>query len=588
MKKFRLSKLFNGPKVDKDGVKCCNKRMSLLLSMWPENSESRQRMLESSSSANFLTTYSCQKVTKLQTGLNVLQRCKPAFVLILTPLIFAPMLINKEKEWRCAFCIAVMATYWMTEVLPLAVTALLPVILFPLTGVMTCTETAQQFINDTNFLFIGGLIMAAAVEKCDLHQRVALSVLKMVGGETKWIMLGFMTVTALLSMFISNTATTAMMVPIAQSVVNQLVCDSQLESGGRGRVNCKRMSTGLVLCICVAANIGGIGTVNGTPSNIVMVGQLRELFGDVDTSMNYMTWLIFAMPLMVLCLFAAWLTLALFFLRGAPAKDDHITELMHKRYEELPRISYAEKSVVFCFFVLLCLWIFRDPGFFKGFKNFFPKDSYTDATSAMIVGVLLFALPNEKPDLFTYKSKEEMKKKDRLMDWPTMQKNFPWSVVLLLGGGFALAAGVKEAGLSIIMGRSLSTLEHLPLWALQILSMAITMGITNICSNTVTATIFVPIVATLASQMERHPFSLMLPTTLACSFAFVLPVGTPPNAIVFGSGMVKVTDMIIVGILISLECLGLTVAYMNTAAHIFIPLAEFPAWAQVKNATTML
>ncbi|KAL6739755.1 hypothetical protein Aduo_013170 [Ancylostoma duodenale] len=529
-----------------------------------------------------------KEVTKLQTGLNLLQRCKPALVLILTPLLLCPLLINREKEWRCAFCIGVMAMYWMTEVLPLAVTAMLPVILFPLTGVMTCTETAQQFINDTNFLFIGGLIMAAAVEKCDLHERVALSVLKMVGGEPKWIMLGFMVVTALLSMFISNTATTAMMVPIAQSVVNQLVCDSQLESGTRGRASCKRMSTGLVLCICVAANIGGIGTVNGTPSNIVMVGQLKELFGDVDTSMNYMTWLIFAFPLMVICLFAAWITLTLFFLRNAPTKDEHITEMMRKRYEELPRTSYAEKSVMFCFFVLLLLWIFRDPGFFKGFNNLFPKDCYTDATSAMIVAVLLFALPSEKPDLFTYKSPEEMKKKNRLMDWQTMQKNFPWSVVLLLGGGFALAAGVKEAGLSVMIGTSLATLEHLPLWALQMLTMAICMAITNICSNTVTATIFVPIVATLATEMERHPFSLMLPATLACSFAFVLPVGTPPNAIVFGSGNVKVRDMAIIGAILSLECLGLTVAYMNSAAHIFLPLTEFPAWANTTNMSVKL
>ncbi|KAK6048549.1 hypothetical protein COOONC_13946 [Cooperia oncophora] len=171
-----------------------------------------------------------------------------------------------------------MAVYWMTEVLPLAVTAMLPVILFPLTNVMDSKETALQFINDTNFLFIGGLIMAAAVEKCDLHERVALSVLKMVGGEPKWIMLGFMTVTALLSMFISNTATTAMMVPIGQSVIGQLVAsyNAHPENGVRDRAACKRMSTGLMLCICIAANIGGTGTITGTPSNLVMIGSLNQ------------------------------------------------------------------------------------------------------------------------------------------------------------------------------------------------------------------------------------------------------------------------------------------------------------------------
>uniref|UniRef100_A0A0K0DEF9 CitMHS domain-containing protein n=1 Tax=Angiostrongylus cantonensis TaxID=6313 RepID=A0A0K0DEF9_ANGCA len=546
--------------------------MSLLLSGWPENSESRQRMLQSSSSANFPTAYSYQKVRLIF----------PAYLsnhLLYNFTLFMLYL----KEWRCAFCVSVMAVYWMTEVLPLAVTAMLPVVLFPLTGVMTCHEVAQQFINDTNFLFIGGLIMAAAVEKCNLHERVALSVLKMVGSEPKWIMLGFMIVTALLSMFISNTATTAMMVPIGQSVVDQLI--TSYNSHAQNRL---RLSTALVLCVCVAANIGGTGMLTGTPSNLVMVGQLPELFGDVETSLNYMTWFLFAFPLMCFCLAGAWCILTIFFLRGAPGKDAHVTEIMQKRYDDLPRISYAEKSVMFCFIVLLSLWMFRKPGFFKGFGELLPKESYTDSTSAMLVAVFLFILPSERPVLLNYRAREEMSKESHLMDWSTMQKNFPWNVVFLLGGGFALASGVKESGLSVMVGRTLATFNELPSWVMQVLTMVIVMATTNICSNTVTATIFVPIVATMATEMERHPFTLMLPTTLACSFAFVLPVGTPPNAIVFGSGMVKVSDMVIVGIVVSVMCLTLTVLYMNTVAHVFLPLSEFPTWAQPSNSSMMV
>ncbi|KAJ1363142.1 Sodium-dependent high-affinity dicarboxylate transporter 3 [Parelaphostrongylus tenuis] len=563
--------------------------MPLLLSAWPENSESRQRMLQSLSSANFPATYSCQRVTKLQLGLNLLQRCRTTLVLLIPPIAFLPLLISNRKEWRCAFCVCVMAVYWMTEVLPLAVTAMLPVILFPLTGVMTSHDVAQQFINDTNFLFIGGLIMAAAVEKCNLHERVALSVLKIVGGEPKWIMLGFMTVTALLSMFISNTATTAMMVPIGQSVIDQLIIsyNSHPQNRNGNPEACKRMSTALVLCVCIAANIGGTGMLTGTPSNLVMVGQLSELFGDVETSINYMTWFLFSFPLMCLCLAGTWCVLTIFFLRSAPGKDPHITELMHKRYDDLPRISYAEKSVICCFTVLLFLWMFRKPGFFRGFGELLPKESYTDSTSAMIVAVLLFILPSEKPNLLEYKTKEEVKQ-SHLMDWSTMQKNFPWNIVILLGGGFALAAGVKDSGLSMMVGRTLASFNHLPLWVMQLLTMLIVMATTNICSNTVTATIFLPIVATMATEMERHPFTMMLPTTLACSFAFVLPVGTPPNAIVFGSGMVKVSDMASVGVVISLVCLTFTVLYMNTVAHIFLPLSEFPAWAHPLNSSVMI
>ncbi|CAI4229528.1 unnamed protein product [Auanema sp. JU1783] len=564
--------------------------MSLLLSGWPDSSESRQRMLESSSSTNFPTAYAYPEVSRYLTFRGFLRRVKNALILTVTPLLFLPLLLSPKQEWRCAFCVCVVAVYWMCEVMPLAVTAMLPVVLFPLTGVLDCNTTAKEFMNDTNFLFIGGLIMATAVEKCDLHQRVALSVLKMVGGEPKWIMLGFMLVTALLSMFISNTATTAMMVPIGQSVISQLIAsfESHPQNNEAGRRGCKKMATGLVMSICFAANIGGTGTATGTPSNLVMLGQLANLFPNSDGSLNYISWIVFACPLMCVCLFVAWLILCFFFLRTAPAKDDHITELLHSRYDKLPRISYAEKSVCYCFGLLLFLWIFRNPGIFEGFGSLFPKGFYTDATSAMIVSFLLFVLPNEKPDLFTYVKDDDLKKKECLMDWPTMQKTFPWSVVLLLGGGFALAAGVKESGLSVQIGISLAELSHLPLWVLQLLTMAIAMVITNICSNTVTASIFVPIVATLAQQTGDHPFTLMLPVTLACSFAFVLPVGTPPNAIVFGSGMVKVSDMATVGIVVSLVTLLLTIAYMNTVALLLLPLNEFPAWAVMENATQAL
>ncbi|EFP09186.1 CRE-NAC-3 protein [Caenorhabditis remanei] len=561
--------------------------LSLHLSGWPENSESRQRMLESSSSTNFVQHFVSREVSNKERLLCLFRRLRNGLVLVLTPLFFGQMLNWEGPEWKCAYCVCIIAIYWMSEVMPLAVTAMLPVVLFPLVGVLDANTTAKEYMNDTNFLFIGGLIMAAAVEKCDLHERVALSVLRCVGSEPKWIMLGFMTVTALLSSFISNTATTAMMVPIGQSVVQQLISSFQHHptNGERGRVGCKKMATGLVLSICFAANIGGTGTATGTPSNLVMLGQLNALFPKVDGSLNYVTWIFFAYPLMLLCLGVAWATLVWFFLRDAPEKDEAVTEMLKTRYNELPRMTYAEKSVFVCFCILLSLWIFRNPGIVPGFGVFFKKGAYTDATSAMIVAFLLFILPSEKPDLATYIKKEDLKKKGCLMDWKTMQETFPWSVVLLLGGGFALAAGVKESGLSLLIGNSLSSIGHLPLWILQLLTMFIAMIITNICSNTVTASIFVPIVATLAQKAGHHPFTLMLPTTLASSFAFIFPVGTPPNAIVFGSGMVKVSDMAFVGGIISMELLVLTILYMNSIAYLTLPLLEFPSWAVIANST---
>ncbi|CAJ0937592.1 unnamed protein product, partial [Mesorhabditis belari] len=557
--------------------------MSLLKSDWPDSSESRQRMLESASSSQFPQYY---EATLKEKVIQLLRRIKPALIIFLTPMIFSFLLINGQREFRCAFCVCVMAVYWMTEVMPLAVTAMLPVVLFPFTGVLDCNNTAKEYINDTNFLFIGGLIMAASVEKCDLHERVALSVLRLVGSQPKWIMAGFMIVTALLSMFISNTATTAMMVPIGQSVISQLVESFEAHPNtGSSRLGCRKMATGLVLSICFAANIGGTGTATGTPSNLVMLGQLTNLFPAEDGSLNYISWIFFAVPLMLVCLICCWATLWVFFLRKAPGEDEHVTKMLHERYEQLPRMSYAEKSVFSCFVLLLCLWMFRNPGVVPGFGKYFAKGYYTDATSAIIVSMLLFMLPAEKPELLRIFRPEEVKKgPPRLMDWATMQKSFPWSVVLLLGGGFALAAGVKESGLSQMLGQHMSALKGLDSWALQGLCMAIAMLVTNICSNTVTASIFVPIVATLAQEVEIHPFQLMLPTTLACSFAFVLPVGTPPNAIVFGSGMVKVSDMMFVGFVLSLETLFLTIVYMKTAALVFLPLSDFPAWAALPGS----
>lgn len=453
-----------------------------------------------------------------------------------------------------------MAIYWVAEVMPLPITALMPLFLFPLVGVIGAKTVAKEYLNDTNFLFIGGLIIAVAVEKCNLHERMALSVLRLVGGKPKWIMMGFMLATAFLSMFISNTATTAMMVPIGQSVIEQLLRSRKMREEKEAKTellaiagefkptpNEQKMAKGLIISICFAANIGGTGTITGTPPNLVVIGMLSTLFQEAETGVHYLSWIAFAFPLMLMCLMACWAILWVLFLRNAPETDESVTIMMRQKYEQLPRMSFAEKSVGICFLFLLTLWIGREPHVVPGFSDLFPKGTITDATSAMLISVLLFILPSDLPSLrslTSYPVEEQKKKSNRLMDWPTMHSKFPWSVVLLLGGGFALAAGVKESGLSHGLGVLLSQLAGLPTWFLQVICLVATMLVTNICSNTVAASIFLPIVADLAQHNGINPLCLMLPTTLAASFAFILPVGTPPNAIVFASGHIKVTDMV--------------------------------------------
>uniref|UniRef100_A0A914C7C1 Uncharacterized protein n=2 Tax=Acrobeloides nanus TaxID=290746 RepID=A0A914C7C1_9BILA len=495
---------------------------------------------------------------------------------------------------------------------------MLPIVLFPITGVLSSKLVAKEFLNDTNFLFIGGLIVAVAVEKSNLHERIALRVLIAVGSEPKWIMLGFMVVTAFLSMFISNTATTAMMVPITQSVIEQLLRsykehrakgDSQaalLENGSDSSAattakplpNEERMAKGLIICICLASNIGGTATITGTAPNLVMIGQLAALFPDQQTGVHYVSWIAFAFPLMVLCLLATWAVLLLYFFRNAPPADEAVCRVMKERYNKLPRMSFAEKTVATLFILLICLWTAREPQIVPGFGSFFPKGFYTDATSAMFVAVLLFLLPSEMPNFTNFWNKpkkstdtasgDKSPKNGRLMDWPTMQKRFPWGVVILLGGGFAMATAVKESGLSDIMGSALTQMETLPTWLLILVCVTVTMVVTNICSNTATASIFVPIVATMAIQNNISPLALMLPTTIACSYAFMLPVGTPPNAIVFASGLLKTSDMVVSGLLISVICNIIIVIYMATFTPLVFTLYEVPAWALPSGNTTML
>ncbi|NXF21571.1 S13A2 protein, partial [Rhodinocichla rosea] len=553
------------------------------------------------------------------------------------------------QEALCGYVIILMALFWCTEALPLAVTALLPVLLFPLMNIMDSTTVCQEYLKDTNMLFLGGLVMAIAIETWNLHKRVALRVLLITGVRPALLLMGFMVVTAFLSMWISNTATTAMMVPIAQAVMEQLH-KSEAESGTTGQVSEHtnkafelqekspdsskepeekgewvgggnshvliveeerkrneelekkhlKLSKGMSLCICYSSSIGGIATLTGTTPNLVLQGQVNDIYPDNGGIINFASWFSFAFPTMLVLLILAWIWLQVLYLGfnfkknfgcgaspAAKAKEKQAYEIIKEESKKLGKMSFAEIEVSILFVLLVVLWFTREPGFIPGWATvLFNKDntSYvTDATVALFISILLFILPsgfsNQDRDQEQTGGRAKFRAPPPLLDWKVVQHKMPWNIVFLLGGGFALAKGSEESGLSAWLGSKLTPLQTIPHPAIAFLLCLLVATFTECTSNVATTTLFLPILASMAEAICLNPLYVMLPCTLSASLAFMLPVATPPNAIVFSYGQLRVIDMAKAGFVLNiLGVLTITLA-INTWASSLYQLQSFPSWA---------
>ncbi|XP_059722279.1 solute carrier family 13 member 2 [Haemorhous mexicanus] len=570
--------------------------------------------------------------------------CRKYLIIVLVPLLFLPLpLVLPTKEALCGYVIILMALFWCTEALPLAVTALLPVLLFPLMNIMDSTTVCQEYLKDTNMLFVGGLMMAIAIETWNLHKRVALRVLLITGVRPALLLMGFMVVTAFLSMWISNTATTAMMVPIAQAVMEQLH-KSEAESGttGPGSEHTNKafelqekppdsskepeekgnshvlvveeerkrneeieekhlkLSKGMSLCICYSSSIGGIATLTGTTPNLVLQGQVNDIYQGNGGIINFASWFSFAFPTMMVLLILAWVWLQILFLGfdfkknfgcgvspAAKAKEKQAYEIIKEESKKLGKMNFAEIEVSILFVLLVVLWFTREPGFIPGWATvLFNKDntSYvTDATVALFVSMLLFILPsgysNQDRDQEQTGGRAKFRAPPALLDWKVVQQKMPWNIVFLLGGGFALAKGSEESGLSAWLGSKLTPLQSIPHPAIAFLLCLLIATFTECASNVATTTLFLPILASMAEAICLNPLYVMLPCTLSASLAFMLPVATPPNAIVFSYGQLRVIDMAKAGFVLNiLGVLTITLA-INTWASSLFQLQTFPSWA---------
>ncbi len=420
-----------------------------------------------------------------------------------------------------------MVTWWVTEAVPIPVTALLPMVLFPLLSVSTVREASQPYGDPVIFLFMGGFILALGLEKYNLHERVALNLIRLTGTSGNGIILGFMLATAIISMWISNTATAVMMLPIASSVTSLLA----KETGQHDDPGFKNFATGLMLSIAYSASIGGMATIIGTPPNVVMVGYMKRFY---NLDVSFSSWMIVGIPLMIALLASCYFIITKILYRNNLPAIEGSEKLIHRKLHELGKMTKEEKLVLVIFSVTCFFWIFR-----QNINALIGKNLLDDTTIAMTGGVFMFLMP------------VNLSKSKFVLEWSDM-KNLPWGILLLFGGGLCLAEGMEDAGLVQIVGEKISQQGAIGLPALTFLLTFISMALTEIMSNVALTTIFVPVVFGIADGFNISPILLAMPVTFAASCAFMMPVSTPPNAILFASGYIKIKEMIKAGLLLNI------------------------------------
>ena len=419
------------------------------------------------------------------------------------------------------------AIWWITEAIPIAATSLLPIILFPLSGALPLADTTSSFGHRFVFLYLGGFILALAIQKWNLHKRIALNIIKVVGTNVQKIILGFMVATAFLSMWISNTATAVMMLPIGIAIIKQMK-DLKNTSEDENLI----FGKALMLSIAYSASIGGIATLIGTPPNLVFAGIIQETY---NIEISFLKWFQFGLPISILLLAISWVYLTKVAFKFKQNEFNKGKEEINRQLEELGSISYEEKIVLSVFVLTGLAWILRTYLLNKFIPNL------DDSIIALISGI----------SLFLFQANNQEGKNEKIMNWEDAVK-LPWGILLLFGGGLAIAQGFQSSGLANWIAENLTQLNDFSLFIILLVLITAVNFLTEITSNLATTAMLLPILAPTAVTLGVHPYILMVGATLAASCAFMLPVATPPNAVVFGSNYLKISDMVRVGILMNI------------------------------------
>uniref|UniRef100_A0A8C0IIA3 Solute carrier family 13 member 4 n=1 Tax=Bubo bubo TaxID=30461 RepID=A0A8C0IIA3_BUBBB len=570
------------------------------------------------------------------------------------------------------------------EAVPLGAAALVPAFLYPLFGVMKSSEVAAEYFKNTTLLLMGVICVAASVEKWNLHKRIALRMVMMAGAKPGMLLLCFMCCTTVLSMWLSNTSTTAMVMPIVEAVLQELVNAEEehevISTAGStiteenepigicqywsffshlfnsdqtqlihsmngvhmianpiGTMNSKSNGQHLpqaqilvlppkpselglntkyryqtrhdhMVCKCLslsisyAATIGGLTTIIGTSTSLIFLEHFNNHYPNAEV-VNFGTWFLFSFPISLIMLVLTWFWMHWLFLgcnfketcsvsKKKKTKREEMSERrIQEEYKKLGNVSYPEMVTGFFFILMTLLWFTREPGFVPGWSSFFEKKGYrTDATVSVFLGFLLFLIPAKKP-CFGKREKDGEKSTDNntldpIITWKDFQKTMPWEIVVLVGGGYALAAGCKTSGLSTWIGRQMLSLSSLPYWAVTLLACILVSLVTEFVSNPATITIFLPILCSMSETLLINPLYTLIPVTMCISFAVMLPVGNPPNAIVFSYGHCQIKDMVKAGLGVNLIGLAVVMVAINTWGIRLFQLNTFPVWAAVSNVTS--
>ncbi|NXA27334.1 S13A4 protein, partial [Ibidorhyncha struthersii] len=623
-------------------------------------------------------------------------RSRNLLLVVLIPLLLLPLpILYPSSEASCAYVLIVTAVYWVSEAVPLGAAALVPAFLYPLFGVMKSSEVAAEYFKNTTLLLMGVICVAASVEKWSLHKRIALRMVMMAGAKPGMLLLCFMCCTTVLSMWLSNTSTTAMVMPIVEAVLQELVNAEEehevistagstiieenepiglSEKHGQpalelifinedattsdfsslmhsksmngvhmianpiGTMNSKSNGQHLpqaqilvlppkpselglstkyryqtrhdhMVCKCLslsisyAATIGGLTTIIGTSTSLIFLEHFNNHYPNAEV-VNFGTWFLFSFPISLIMLILTWFWMHWLFLgcnfketcsvsKKRKTKREEMSERrIQEEYKKLGNVSYPEMVTGFFFVLMTLLWFTREPGFVPGWSSFFEKKGYrTDATVSVFLGFLLFLIPAKKP-CFGKREKGDGEKStdintlDPIITWKDFQKTMPWEIVVLVGGGYALAAGCKTSGLSTWIGRQMLSLSSLPYWAVTLLACILVSLVTEFVSNPATITIFLPILCSMSETLLINPLYTLIPVTMCISLAVMLPVGNPPNAIVFSYGHCQIKDMVKAGLGVNLIGLAVVMVAINTWGIRLFQLNTFPEWAAVGNVTS--